>query len=685
MIQQLQASRPLSYVNIALSGLGAVAAGTRLAQISKVARYKKYLDARGGSLDKTYAASQEAWFGRQAKPSTMTRAKIKETAAKIKGPEPKGIKHDLGEAKLRDYLNFVKSEKGSGSGMFPNQPGTYGYVKPTPSPGAPSVNGGGAGVALKAPGTTTKTVTSTKPSSVIAKPTVQPSTPQAKMEILPDVVPMPVIPDILEPVEFEQTNKKIREILEEERKGQQRRAEEVIENDLDETDLLVISTIDEISKGQGYLATKAKDWIAKHGGLGRGHYDGNATHFLASAERNRSHNHASRVEIDFLEVENDYTKLERLLQKRDGLMNQIIRKGILVESEKKKFMTNLDEKWSEDLLRNPIVELFDSNRMQIQLANEKIVIDLENVFLKYGFLTKKFYASNGIYELEITPTKETQFYGTLEKYFSKSEHRIEKFKFIFNPVELHIRFAGASVNSTEVEFGLETAKNIILNEMGTVELHEIRHLYFEELRENRTPSIYHQSYGWENGDLNSTKIHQHYVSAEEIYAYGHDLKNELATNQKVMREIQKGREGAISDYVDLDEIESVAGTLRSISMGILHSSHDVLTAINERSYQSLDVGGLRPSIYLNLDNGMYVEINMVSKEQRDTLFRYMGNKPAFEVDILRHIYDKQKKLNHLAYQQVIFLNALVNALSNYEVSVKAFEKDWKESLQVDQA
>ncbi|MCC7460534.1 MAG: hypothetical protein IT286_04440, partial [Proteobacteria bacterium] len=294
MVAQLQSTRPMSYINIALGGLGATAAGLRAAKTSKGIRYQEYLVGKGGATAEGFARVSKSFVEKGSKPftrqqltqiakrtgagETSTPSMVQQMKANAKNaPQPQGVKHDLGGAKLESYLNFIKNEKGSGTGPSSNQPGSYGYTRPPVNQPGPS--GGYKAV------TTEPTVA--QASKVQTSPTVAKPAPKngvkAKMEVLPDVVPMPVepyivpmpvLPYVVEPAYAAKGNEKLKKDLEQKKKDLQRQAEQAIESDQDVADTQVRTIIENIAREQGRLGGLARDWLAKHGGLTRRSYDG---------------------------------------------------------------------------------------------------------------------------------------------------------------------------------------------------------------------------------------------------------------------------------------------------------------------------------------------------------------------------------------------------------------------------
>lgn len=955
MMDHLASSRPFSYLNLVLAGVGVKVVSSRIAQLNKMQRFRKFLDGKGGlsykGKPKPKPINPFSQYRINIRPfgkaeihniARQVRSRLGGTTANQnelirkwlnKAPEPKGVKHDLGEAKLNNYLNFAKNEAKAGSGLVKTGPDSF-FKSAKPSEGGGLVSEPTASVGPTPMGKPTyvgqrpafsnaTVATKTKP---VANPTVKNAgkaglqnqvqinpaqapkaasaamIPQSKpvMEeeeettIDPNVAPMPVKPDVVIPPVWprivespeapnssdmkrdvrkylpeknERTSEQhaerivqgleifnvayLEEIIEIARQGGElgRKAQELLENyqkdqkerywysiyyyaklkqDLEKIEedeqkrkQADAELIENLEKGEFHVFDFPKMFLLAHGEsenaqkirkllgmqrtssghirinvtqinpmlgrnltseqiaqfkqtlrfeqimmdvnmlnyyrtIGRGeiesylshkindeawafiqknpinsiesyrqyfhlHFNGGQSSSLGgllnwypaevifvleqfkqlhaqsiermrvftfgmhdekpredvrrnSVHATRKANYSNSVELDFQVLEREYKKLSKLLKERDDRLAQLVENGIISPSLRDKFSKNLNLNPMESLPHVPLVEDLDTVRIEVQLANEKIILDLAMILHKYGFKTEKIYSSTGIYELQIYPTPETQFYRTVKGYISKSKKSVENYEFIFNPVELHIRFASASVVMTTVEFGLDTVKNIVQNELETTELHEIRHLFYHELRELGVPSIYHQSYRWLNGELNSSDTYKHYVSAEEIPAYGHDLKHEWVKNQKIMRSVQGNLGMPVSDYVDLDEVSDIVAILHQLTMGMLISSNEILNSINERSYEDIQVNKNDGSVSLHLKNGMFAEVNVVSRDQRELLAEYFNNNKSDANTLLHFIYDQQKNLNHLAYQQVILLNALTNALDSYYEAVYNFDK-----------
>lgn len=719
MMKQLQASRPFSYLNIVLSGLGATAALARLARISKVARYKDYIDAQGGSTLKKFTATKEAYFGKQIKSNALTRTKIKEAAAKIKAPEPKGVKHDLGVDKLKNYLNFAQNEANAETGIVKTGPDTF--IKPSANPngsgfasespkggnptgGKPSFAGqrpvnssqpvakkpGVATSVAPKPNTTTQgpinQVQLQKPTNLSTTTAMIPQTkPYVKDEEEPEpdpnVVPMPVKPDVIVPpvwpriVESPEGHasaaEKVKQDHAQQKKNHQKLAETAIENDLNETNVDVIEAIQDIAKGQGDFAKKARDWLVKHG---------TQTSYGHSSDVNEQmrRNKKMRMEIekDFLHINNLNEKLINLLKKRNSKLEELVKANIVKDEAIAKLLRkNLLAK-VDGMSQNSLVIDFDQLSTEARETNKALVRNLTEVVIKYGFDIDKIETSNGTYELEIIPTSKTRFYQTLMKYSqSMVEDPLNYFKFVFNPVELHIHFAAATVSDATVEFGLDTVKNILLNELSTVELHEIRHLYFELLRKNKIPSLFHQAYQFDKGRLNTTKTYEHYASAEEITAYGNDLKEEVALIRSIQDSERRSSILPMEDVVDFEEIDSIAETLFNLDVGYLNLSEKFMKAINERSYTSIVLGGNgdTKSAYTTLETGEILRTDFVSPEQRKIFGDYFEDQELNKLPFLKHIYNEQLKLNHLAYNQIILLVGLSRAIADFNAVDEAIE------------
>jgi hypothetical protein len=323
MVAQLQSTRPMSYINIALGGLGATAAGLRAAKTSKGIRYQEYLVGKGGATAEGFARVSKSFVEKGSKPftrqeltqiakrtgagETSTPSMAQQMKANAKNaPQPQGVKHDLGGAKLENYLNFIKNEKGSGTGPSSNHPGSYGYTKPPANQPGPS--GGYKAVTTEpAVSQTSKVQTSTP----VTKPSPK-SGVKAKMELEPDVVPMPVEPHIVpmpvqpyvvEPAYAAKGNEKLKKDLEPKKKDLQRQAEQAIENDQDVADAQVRTIIENIAREQGRLGGLARDWLAKHGGLARKSYDGGNTGGAGFNSSSKNSNNPYSMEQVLLQIE----------------------------------------------------------------------------------------------------------------------------------------------------------------------------------------------------------------------------------------------------------------------------------------------------------------------------------------------------------------------------------------------
>jgi hypothetical protein len=745
MMNQLQASRPFSYLNIALSGLGATAAVSRLSKISKTARYEKYkqyMDAKGGATPKKFAAAQKAYFGKQIKTGTLTRAKIKQTAAKIKGPEPKGVKHDMGAETLRDYLKFAQSEADAGTGIVKTGPDTF--IKPSTNP-----TGGAQGGATSMVGTSSngkpsigaqRVTQSSKP--VITKPSAIASTtsktsgtnnapinlvktnppktsqsattaliPQTKIyveedesELDPNIVPMPVKPDVVVPpvwpsvvepsIGNERNRKDLRKILEKRKELDRKQAEQVIENDLTENNAIIISIIEGIAQGLDDLAKKARNWLSKHGGLGRGHYDGSASIFIDDAgdfklpneNGDRPHRTESTVfsdrrrMVEFEEIERKYGLLMEDLDDRRDFLRYILEDKI-IEPLDTNIYSNLMYKFDKNL-SNPFVKGFNLAVEVIGYQNAEILQDLQSLLTQKGFSSRVISTSNGLKGLEIAPSVTTKFLQTLKRYLkTDSFEDLVKYRFIYNPVDLHIHSAAAQVTGgKEVEFGLGTVKSILLNEFDSTDRHEIRHMFMHALRDEKKESIYHQRYHFEQGDLNSTDTYKHYVSAEEIYAYATNF-NDIAAELHAFLEPNRRAINSRTLEEILEDLHSYISTTFLINKGILKSSHRFLQSINDRNFKSIStVGGNQYSIEIELDSGEMLSKSFVNQYERNIFNLYVENHAKYENLILAKMYKEQLRLNHLAYMQMMMAlvlnNSLLRSFEYIESDIDLFIQDY---------
>ncbi len=647
MIKQVQSARPFSYINLGLSGLGVAAATARLSQLSKIKAYREYLDAKGGSTPKKFKGAQTNFLASQSKGAPLTRTKLGQIAHQLralKNPgnkildwisgkkpatEPQGVPHNV--ANIKNYLDYIKNEKNAGNSKLGYGDDLYYKI---PDPKTPP----------RGPITTRDPVTGRKPinlqTSTYTKPqgsvevAVKTKTlsPTNRFEIEPDivpmpvepyVVPMPVLPDVIESPE---ASNKAKEFLESQKQSKVKRAEQVLENDLNETDQAVIDEIQSIANGVGDLAKKAKEWLSRH-------------RLPISSHSHYSTSESSVHVKNKLQIEKEFLYLDNL---------------------------------NSDLIKH----LKAGNENAAKLANEKLISSLSQIVEKYNFKFDILTNEADMNVLRILPTPETKFYRTLSQYTKKlNADPVEYYRIIFNPGELHFRFAAASVTDATVDVGLDSIKNILLNEIEKTELHEIRHLYYQFLRKTHQASLYHQGYSFSSGPLNTTNTYEHYVSAEEIPAYGNDLKEEVSLIRNIT---DTTRRNLISDkeWVNFESMDSTADTLLDIDIGILRSSAKFLKAINNRSYSLIELGSdSTHSVYLTLDTGEELRVDFISEEERAIFINFMNDRQKNLIPLLEVIYTKQLQLNHLAYKQIIYLAKLTNAIAHYNKQIDDLDNE----------
>lgn len=646
MIQSAQLSRPFSYINLGLAGLSAAALTTRAMQISKIRTYQQYLNAKGGSTPKQFASAENIFWGKQIKTYTLTKSEISNIANKL---EPKGVPIKSPLSRDHEFYSPI------------NNNGPIAPVKPTTKTSYTYSQ------MLKE----TKISPSTASKSIKMKPTIQ-NSPMARMEIEPDVVPMPLEPDIIvtpvipdftdSPVaSVEQFKKDMEELA---KTNKSARAETVIENDLNETDQSIIDEINLIGNGQGLLAAKARDWLNKH-----------IHHQETPLYQNSKLSETSEIGIskhlnhpihnEFFEIEAAYEKMQEELEERTKILKIIEEDNLIADADLKLLIKNHFDIDIENPTNNEYIDTYNKINELVHLANLNLIKTLKTELDKHGFKAETIKNKNGSHGLQITPTPQTKFYHSLVKYTKGITEKPDEFyTFIFNPLSLHILVANAAVLKTKVEFGLSTVENMILNEMGTTELHEIRHLYFHLLRKNRVSSVYHQTYLSENGDLNTTRAYKHHISAEEIFAYSNDLKEEIALTRKMAEYFP-------NEPVDFEGIEQIGQMLNKINFGILRSSHDFMMAIKNKSYveNPTTMGDSNPTIEIELSSGQSLQKDFVADSERKLFMDYLmdktPNKGTHLDEILEYMYQEQQKLNYLAYNQIVILNALNKSIIEY--------------------
>ena len=389
-----------------------------------------------------------------------------------------------------------------------------------------------------------------------------------------------------------------------------------------------------------------------------------------------------QLTLDFNEINKHYASMMQDLDDRDSFLEYMVEDEVFsqeyldllpLKDLNFKFTENTDNQW---------VIAFNKATEVIMYENAQVVDDLKKIMRKYGFDTINTETTRGTYGLKIIPTPKTKFYGTLTKYTKgMTVDPIKFFNFIFNPVELHIISAMASVYEARVEFGMDTVQNMILNELSTTDYHEIRHLMFHIMRINKVPSIYHQYYNFDHGVLNKTNGYKHYVSAEEIFAFSNNIKEEVANVRNVAFPDRKNpSETIVPERPDLLQLRSQISTLYEIQKGILKSSYEFLTAINERSFEVplITEGGPPPSIQIKLKSGQTLNKYFVSPDERKVFNSYLTNKSENQAQILSWIYDDQLQLNHLAYRQIINLQTASKNLKEYEL--KAAQDELSKSI-----